>query len=96
MSKTKTTLADLNEYLFEQMEALSNPDLSAEDLDKEVERRIAKTVIDGANVALQAQKHMDEFHGDRNINIPLLGMTDASLEEENKNLRKRIKQSEAW
>ena len=35
-----------------------------------------QTVIDGANVALQAQKHMDEFHGDRNINIPLLGVTE--------------------
>ncbi len=81
MSKTKTTLADLNEYLFEQMEALSNPDLSAEDLDKEIERSkamtsIAKTVIDGANVALQAQKHMDEYGSNRNVSIPLLGMVE--------------------
>lgn len=81
MSKTKTTLADLNEYLFAQLDALSNDELSAEELEKEIERSkamtgIAKTVIDGANVALQAQKHMDEYGGKRNVSIPLLGMSD--------------------
>jgi hypothetical protein len=81
MSKTKTTLADLNEYLFAQLDALSNDELSAEDLDREIERSkamtsIAKTVIDGANIALQAQKHMDEYGNNRNISIPLLGMSD--------------------
>jgi hypothetical protein len=97
----KTDLVSLNEYLFAQLDALSNPDLTGEELEQEIERSraiqgIAKTVIDGANVALQAQKHMDEYGSGRNVSIPLLGMSDANLEEENKNLRKRLKKTEAW
>lgn len=77
----KQSLADLNEYLFAQMDALTNPDLTAEELDKEIDRSkaiqgIAKTIIDGANVALQAQKHMDEYGKEGNLVIPLIGMSD--------------------
>lgn len=77
----KQSLADLNDYLFAQMDALTNPDLTAEELDKEIDRSkaiqgIAKTIIDGANVALQAQKHMDEYGKEGNIVIPLIGMSD--------------------
>ncbi len=35
---TKTTLNDLNEYLFQEMDRLTNEDLSVEDLDKEIKR----------------------------------------------------------
>lgn len=77
----KQSLADLNEYLFAQLDAVSNPDLTGEELDKEIDRSkaiqgIAKTIIDGANVALQAQKHLDEYGKDGNVVIPLLGTTD--------------------
>lgn len=77
----KQSLADLNDYLFAQMDALTNPDLTAEELDKEIDRSkaiqgIAKTIIDGANVALQAQKHMDEYGKEGNLVIPLIGMSD--------------------
>lgn len=77
----RQSLADLNEYLFAQLDALSNPDLTGEELDKEIDRSkaiqgVAKTIIDGANVALQVQKHMDEYGKDSNIVIPLIGMTD--------------------
>ena len=77
----KQSLADLNEYLFAQLDALSNPDLTGEELEKEIDRSraiqgVAKTIIDGANVSFQAQKHMDEYGKGGNIVIPLLGMTD--------------------
>ena len=77
----KTSLVDLNEYLFAQLDALSNEDLTGEELEKEIDRSkaiqgIAKTIIDGANVALQAQKHMDEYGKGGNVAIPLIGMTD--------------------
>lgn len=77
----KTSLADLNDYLFAQMDAITNPDLTGEELDREINRSkavqgIAKTIIDGANVALQAQKHMDEYGKEGNIAIPLIGMSD--------------------
>lgn len=60
---TKTTLNDLNEYLFQEMDRLTN---SMEDLDKEIKRsdalqKIAKTIIDNGTLALQAKKHLDEY-----------------------------------
>lgn len=79
--KTKTTLNDLNEYLFQELDRLTNEDLSPEDLDKEIKRsdalqRVAKTIIDNGTLALQAKKHLDEYgKGDR-VELPLLGVTD--------------------
>ena len=35
---------------------------------------IAKTVIDGANVALQAKKHMDEYGLNANMDMTVLGI----------------------
>ncbi len=78
---TKTTLNDLNEYLFQEMDRLTNEDLSAEELDKEIKRsdalqKVAKTIIDNGTLALQTKKHLDEYgQGDR-VEIPLLGVTD--------------------
>lgn len=78
---TKTTLNDLNEYLFQELDRLTNDDLSAEELDKEIKRsdalqKVAKTIIDNGTLALQAKKHLDEYgKGDR-VELPLLGVTD--------------------
>lgn len=76
----KNTLTDLNEYLFQQLDALSNESLTGEELEKEIERSkaiqgIAKTVIEGANVAFQAKKHMDEYGQGGSVEIPMLGIT---------------------
>ncbi len=75
--KTKTTL---NEYLFQEMDRLTNEDLSAEDLDKEIKRsdalqRIARTVIDNGSLALQAKKHLDEYGQGDKVELPLIGVT---------------------
>ena len=78
---TKTTLNDLNEYLFQEMDRLTNEDLSMEDLDKEIKRsdalqKIAKTIIDNGTLALQAKKHLDEYgQGDKG-EIPVIGARD--------------------
>ena len=78
---TKTTLNDLNEYLFQELDRLTNDDLSAEELDKEIKRsdalqKVAKTIIDNGTLALQAKKHLDEYgKGDR-VELPLIGETD--------------------
>lgn len=79
--KTKTTLNDLNEYLFQEMDRLTNEDLSAEDLDKEIKRsdalqRIARTVIDNGSLALQAKKHLDEYGQGDKVELTLIGVTD--------------------
>lgn len=78
---TRTTLNDLNEYLFQEMDRLTNEDLSAEELDREIKRsdalqKVAKTIIDNGALALQAKKHLDEYGQGDNVEIPLLGVTD--------------------
>ena len=78
---TRTTLNDLNEYLFQEMDRLTNEDLSAEELDKEIKRsdalqKIAKTVIDNGALALQAKKYLDEYGQCGKVELPLIGVTD--------------------
>lgn len=81
MKGTRTTLNDLNEYLFQELERLTNDDLSEEELDKEIKRsdalqKIAKTVIDNGTLALQAKRHLDEYgQGDR-VELPMIGITN--------------------
>ena len=75
---TKTTLNDLNEYLFQEMDRLTN---SMKDLDKEIKRsdalqKIAKTIIDNGTLALQAKKHLDEYGQGDKVEIPLIGARD--------------------
>ena len=76
----KNTLADLNNYLFESIERL-NDDLDSEQLDKEIKRseavqKIAKTIIDNGSLALQAQKHFDEYGVETKVEMPLLGISN--------------------
>ena len=64
----KNTLGDLNNHLFMQLERLNDEDLGGDKLLEEIARskaisEIAKSVIENANIVLQAQKHMDEFRG---------------------------------
>ncbi len=79
--KTKTTIIDLNEYLFQEMDRLTNEDLSAEDLDKEIKRsealqKVAKTVIENGTLALQARKYLDEYGKGDGMGLPMFGITD--------------------
>lgn len=78
----KNTLADLNNYLFESIERLNDDSLDSEQLGKEIKRseaiqKVAKNIIDNGALALQAQKHFDEYGVDKKVALPLLGMTDS-------------------
>lgn len=73
----KTTLNDLNEYLFEALERLTNEDMTDEELDREIKRneaiqKTAKTIIENGTLALQAKKHLDEYGVGGNVVLPLL------------------------
>lgn len=62
----KNTLTDLNNYLFEALERINDDDMDEEGLDKEIKRaeattKVATTIINNANVQLNAMKHMDEY-----------------------------------
>ena len=81
MGKTKTTLNDLNEYLFQELDRLTNEDLSEEDLDKEIKRsealqKVANTVIKNGALALQAKKYVDEYGKGDGVGVPMLGIPD--------------------
>ena len=73
----KTSLNDLNDYLFEALERLTNDDLTDEQLDREIKRneaiqKTAKTIIENGALALQAKKHLDEYGAGQNVVLPLL------------------------
>ncbi len=61
MSKARTDIFALNDILFEQLEALTNPDLSGEELKGEIARSkavasLANNIINVAEVSLSAQR----------------------------------------
>ena len=94
-------LQDLNAILFKQIEELDNPELSQEEFERQVEKseavvKISSTILNNAKLALEAQKHFDEYGMERTIDIPLLGISNEGLALENKNLRKRLAKRESY
>ena len=76
----KNTLTDLNNYLFEAIERINDDSLDDTQLDREIKRsetvqKIAKTIIDNGNLALQAKKHLDEYGQGDSVELPMLGVT---------------------
>lgn len=72
----RNKLIDLNNLLFEQLERLTDEDLTSEELEMELKRSkavcgIGRIIVDNAHVALEAQKHMDEY-GIDNKEMPQL------------------------
>lgn len=62
----RNTLQDLNNHLFEQLERVNNDDLSDEELEKEIKRadtvtKIGQTIINNAQVQLNAWKEANEY-----------------------------------
>ena len=63
---TRNKLSDLNNHLFEQLERLNDDELMSESGEEEIARSkaiagIGKTIIDNGKLALDAQKHADEY-----------------------------------
>ena len=61
--KQKHSLMDLNEYLFNELDALTNDDLKGEDLNAEIERskavvQVASRIASNAAIQIQAAKVM--------------------------------------
>lgn len=94
-------LTNLNDILFDQIRRLENDDLSDEALEKEIKKseqltKLSVVVLNNAKLALDAQKQFDEYGTGRSVDIPLLGVNNDSLIQENKNLRRRLAQKEAY
>ena len=75
MSK-QTTLSDLNDHLFAQLERLGDENLTEKKLFQEAERgkavcAVAKNIIDNAKVALEGTKYMyEKLPGTSSKNVP--------------------------
>ena len=62
----KTSMADMHEILFQQLEAISNPDLHGEELREEIQRgqsmcRITEQIINNGNLAYRVAMAKLEF-----------------------------------
>ena len=96
MEDNKTRgLADLNQKLFDRIEALENEELTDEELEREIKKtesvtKVAEVILENANLALKAQKQFDEYGTGRSVDIPLLGISNAGLAQENRMLRQRL------
>lgn len=94
-------IADLNIMLFERIKAIENDKLSDEELDKEIKKsetivKLSSVILNNAKLALDAQKQFDEYGTGRTVDIPLLGISNENLMLENKNLRRKLAQKEAY
>ena len=79
-NNNNNNLTKLNDVLFEQLRRLSNENLSEKELDKElaVSKQVvsvSQTIINNANLLLQARKHFDGCGAGNNKveSLPLLG-----------------------
>lgn len=80
----KRSLADLNEYLFDALDKVTNDDLEGDELKKEIDRAgavasIASTIVNSAKVQLSAIKVADDLGMKQPESMPLL-LTGGSAE----------------
>ena len=79
----RNRLSDLNNYLFEELERLNDDEELANDekLDKEIKRskaitNVAQTIINNAELALEAKKYCDEYGLNKKEVPKMLGLDD--------------------
>lgn len=65
MSGVRNTMSDLHNVLFEEIERLNDESIKGEELSQEIDRanaigKIAETILDGGNLALQVARFKDE------------------------------------
>ena len=71
----KNTLADLNNYLFEQLERLNDDELTDDQLERELKKtdnivKISEKIIQNGELAFKTMKHMDEYGYGQNRAVP--------------------------
>lgn len=83
----KNTLGDLNNYLFAQLDAITNEELEGEKLEAEIKRtealaKISDQIIKNGELQYKAMKHMDEYGYERKKNVPeMLEVREESKKE---------------
>lgn len=71
----KNTLTDFSNIMFEQLEKISDDNLTDEELEKEIKRTEAMTnlgesILKTGELQLKVMQHMDEYGYEREKNIP--------------------------
>lgn len=94
-------LTQLNTSLFNRIAALEDEEITDEELEREIKRSkavadLAGCLLANARLALDAQKQFNEYAPGRTVDIPLLGISNEGLAEENRNLRRRLAAKEDW
>lgn len=77
--ESKNKLLDLNDFLFQQLEILMDDSLTQEQLDQEIKISkqvvsVSQTIINNANLLLQAKKHFDSTQNNNSEIAPLLSL----------------------
>ena len=73
----KNTLADLNNILFEQLERLSDDDLTDEQLETQLKKtdqivKVSEKIIANGELAFKAIQHQDKYYGTSNEKLPAM------------------------
>ena len=89
-------ITDLNQTLFERIAAIENDDLTEEQLQREISKtdaivRVSDVILRNASLALKAQELFDQYGTGRSVDIPLLGINNDSIIQENKKLRRELR-----
>lgn len=71
----KNTLSDLNNILFEQLERLSDDDMTDEELEKQLKKtdqivKVSEKIIANGELAFKAIQHKDKFYGTGDKQLP--------------------------
>lgn len=83
----KNKLSDLNDHLFAQMERLSDEELTADDIAKEVTRtdalvKVSEQIINNANLVLRGAALVAEYGGKDAFQhmLPMMGGSTKAIE----------------
>lgn len=82
----KNTLLDLNNHLFEQLERLTDDELTDEQIEREIKKtdavvKIADKIIESGQLAFRTMQHMDEYgYGNANRSVPTMLTYDKKQE----------------
>lgn len=89
------SLADLNEYLFSALDAITNDDLSDEQLQREINKaqavtKVAETVIRNGELALKTMQLVNEYEytTESGNEVPLPGMLRYGLRGDDERIGK--------
>lgn len=90
-------ITDLNGILFERLKAFENDQLTEEELNREIQKtdaivKVSDVILRNAALALKAQELFDTYGTGKSVDIPLLGISNENLIQENKKLRSELKE----